>query len=131
MVCALHVMTCCLAMSGRPPPNIDGMTSLKIDNLSYRTDSESLRRKFEKYGDIGDVYVPKDKYGESRGFAFVRFYDKVLSIRRFRFSLPILYSVMPRMQSTEWMARSLMDGIYELILPATTDLNHVSLATQV
>ena len=124
-------MTCCLAMSGRPPPNIDGMTSLKIDNLSYRTDSESLRRKFEKYGDIGDVYVPKDKYGESRGFAFVRFYDKVLSIRRFRFSLPILYSVMPRMQSTEWMARSLMDGIYELILPATTDLNHVSLATQV
>ena len=63
-------------MSGRPPPNIDGMTSLKIDNLSYRTDGESLRRKFEKYGDIGDVYVPKDKYGESRGFAFVRFYDK-------------------------------------------------------
>ena len=65
-----------LAMSGRPPPSIDGMTSLKIDNLSYRTDSESLRRKFEKYGDIGDVYVPKDKYGDTRGFAFVRFYDK-------------------------------------------------------
>jgi len=63
-------------MSGRPPPSIDGMTSLKIDNLSYRTDSESLRRKFEKYGDIGDVYVPKDKYGDTRGFAFVRFYDK-------------------------------------------------------
>merc|ERR1712048_838861 len=64
------------AMSGRPPPNIDGMTSLKIDNLSYRTDSESLRRKFSKYGEIGDVYIPKDKYGESRGFAFVRFLDK-------------------------------------------------------
>ena len=79
-------------MSGRPPPNIDGMVSLKIDNLSYRTDLETLRRKFGKYGDIGDVYVPKDKYGgkhglkplsglvmnclESRGFAFVRFYDK-------------------------------------------------------
>merc|ERR1712235_201925 len=64
------------AMSGRPPPNIDGMVSLKIDNLSYRTDLETLRRKFGKYGEIGDVYVPKDKYGESRGFAFVRFYDK-------------------------------------------------------
>ena len=50
-------------MSGRPPPNIDGMTSLKIDNLSYRTDMDTLRRKFEKYGEIGDVYVPKDKYG--------------------------------------------------------------------
>jgi len=50
-------------MAGRPPPNIDGMVSLKIDNLSYRTDIETLRRKFSKYGEIGDVYVPKDKYG--------------------------------------------------------------------
>ena len=54
-------------MSGRPPPNIDGMVSLKIDNLSYRTDLETLRRKFGKYGDIGDVYVPKDKYGGKNG----------------------------------------------------------------
>ena len=50
-------------MAGRPPPNISGMVSLKIDNLSYRTDGETLRRKFGRYGDIGDVYVPKDKYG--------------------------------------------------------------------
>ena len=48
-------------MSGRPPPNIQGMVSLKIDNLSYRTDSETLRRKFGKYGEIGDVYIPKDR----------------------------------------------------------------------
>merc|ERR1712127_898542 len=63
-------------MSRRPPPDIGGMTSLKIDNLSYRTDAESLRRTFSKFGDIGDVYIPKDKHGESRGFAFVRFHDK-------------------------------------------------------
>merc|ERR1712142_616614 len=63
-------------MAGRAPPNIDGMISLKIDNPSYRTDLETLRRKFGKYGDIGDVYIPKDKYGESRGFAFVRYYSK-------------------------------------------------------
>merc|ERR1712210_368224 len=63
-------------MSRRPPPDIAGMTSLKIDNLSYRTDAESLRRTFGKFGEIGDVYIPKDKHGESRGFAFVRFYDK-------------------------------------------------------
>merc|ERR1712051_415065 len=32
---------------------------------------------FEKYGKIGDVFIPKDKFTrESRGFAFVRFYDK-------------------------------------------------------
>merc|ERR1712088_1249885 len=31
----------------------------------------------EKYGKIGDVFIPKDKFTrESRGFAFVRFYDK-------------------------------------------------------
>merc|ERR1712127_367763 len=63
-------------MSRRPPPDIGGMTSLKIDNLSYRTDAESLRRTFSKFGEIGDVYIPKDKHGESRGFAFVRFHDK-------------------------------------------------------
>merc|ERR1712037_39278 len=63
-------------MSRRPPPDIAGMTSLKIDNLSYRTDAESLRRTFGKFGESGDVYIPKDKHGESRGFAFVRFYDK-------------------------------------------------------
>ena len=50
-------------MSRRPPPDIGGMTSLKIDNLSYRTDAESLRRTFSKFGDIGDVYIPKDKHG--------------------------------------------------------------------
>ena len=48
-------------MSGRPPPDVSGMVSLKIDNLSYRTDNETLRRKFGKYGDIGDVYIPKDR----------------------------------------------------------------------
>ena len=48
-------------MAGRPPPNVSGMISLKIDNLSYRTDTETLRRKFGKYGDIGDVYIPKDR----------------------------------------------------------------------
>merc|ERR1712241_743334 len=64
-------------MTGRPPPNVDGMVSLKIDNLSYRTDTETLRRKFGKYGEIGDVYIPKDRRnGESRGFAFVRYPDK-------------------------------------------------------
>ncbi|EFX69122.1 hypothetical protein DAPPUDRAFT_62581 [Daphnia pulex] len=64
-------------MSGRGPPRIEGMTSLKVDNLTYRTTCEDLRRVFEKYGDVGDVYIPKDRFSrESRGFAFVRFYDR-------------------------------------------------------
>lgn len=62
---------------GRPPPDVDGMTSLKVDNLTYRTSPEALRRVFEKYGRVGDVYIPRDRYTkESRGFAFVRFHDK-------------------------------------------------------
>jgi splicing factor, arginine/serine-rich 2 len=60
----------------RGPPNTEGMISLKVDNLTYRTTPEMLRRVFEKYGDVGDVYIPRDPYTqESRGFAFVRYYD--------------------------------------------------------
>ncbi|GFU33582.1 hypothetical protein NPIL_226081 [Nephila pilipes] len=60
----------------RGAPNIDGMTSLKVDNLTYRTTPEDLKRVFEKYGDVGDVYIPRHPYTrESRGFAFVRFFE--------------------------------------------------------
>ena len=62
---------------GRGPPNIKGMTSLKVDNLTYRTTVEDLKRVFQKYGDVGDVYIPRDaRTNQSRGFAFVRFYDR-------------------------------------------------------
>merc|ERR1711953_1549534 len=65
------------AVMSRGPPNIDGMVSLKVDNLSYRTSTDVLRRKFERYGEIGDAYIPRDRStGESRGFGFVRFHDK-------------------------------------------------------
>ena len=61
----------------RGPPNIHGMTSLKVDNLTYRTNVEDLERCFEKFGEVGDVYIPRDRYRrESRGFAFIRFYEK-------------------------------------------------------
>lgn len=58
---------------GRPPPRIDGMVSLKVDNLTYRTTPEDLRRVFERCGEVGDIYIPRDRFTrESRGFAFVR-----------------------------------------------------------
>jgi len=60
-----------------PPPDTSRMISLKVDNLTYRTTSDDLEYLFEKYGKVGDVYIPKDhRTRESRGFAFVRFYDK-------------------------------------------------------
>jgi len=66
-----------MSHSTRPPPRIDGMISLKVDNLTYRTTPEDLRRVFERCGEVGDIYIPRDRHTrESRGFAFVRFYDK-------------------------------------------------------
>lgn len=48
-----------------------------MDNLTYRTTPEDLRRVFERCGEVGDIYIPRDRHSrESRGFAFVRFYDK-------------------------------------------------------
>lgn len=59
------------------PPNIEGMTSLKVDNLTYRTGIDQLKSVFGKYGDIGDIYIPRDrKHLQSRGFAFIRFWEK-------------------------------------------------------
>ena len=58
-----------------PPPDTSNMVSLKVDNLTYRTSSDDIEYLFEKYGKIGDVFIPKDKFTrESRGFAFVRLY---------------------------------------------------------
>jgi len=60
-----------------PPPDITKMVSLKVDGLSHRSTIEDLESLFEKYGRIGDVYIPKDyRTKESRGFGFVRFYSK-------------------------------------------------------
>merc|ERR1712228_594191 len=51
--------------------------SLKVDGLSHRTCAEDLEGLFDKYGRIGDVYIPKDyRTKESRGFGFVRYYNK-------------------------------------------------------
>ena len=74
------------------------LSLIKVDNLTYRTTPEDLRRVFERCGSVGDIYIPRDRYvfyyilyfayivcsykscfshtRESRGFAFVRFYEK-------------------------------------------------------
>jgi len=56
---------------------IDTLYSLKVDNLTYRTRVEDLRRYFEKFGSIGDIYIPRDQFSRSsRGYAFVRYNKK-------------------------------------------------------
>ncbi|EWM20986.1 splicing arginine serine-rich 2 [Nannochloropsis gaditana] len=62
---------------GRGPPKIDGMTTLKIDNIRYDCTTEDLRELFKDTGEIGDVYIPRDhNSGDNRGFAFVRYHEK-------------------------------------------------------
>ena len=46
--------------SKRGPPEIEGMTSLKVDNLTYRTTVGDLEHVFSKYGELGDVYIPRE-----------------------------------------------------------------------
>lgn len=53
------------------------MVSLKVDGLSHRTNTDDLESLFEKYGKVGDVYIPKDyRTKDNRGFGFVRYFSK-------------------------------------------------------
>ncbi|CAE7231828.1 rsp-4 [Symbiodinium natans] len=57
-------------------PDVNHLHSVKIDNISCSQDEvisvkEELREKFSKFGEIGDVYIPRD-----RNFAFVRYLEK-------------------------------------------------------
>jgi len=71
----------------RPPPRIEGMVSLKVDNLTYRTTPEDLRRVFERCGEVGDIYIPRDRFTrESRGFAFVRYVVSMRCVEHFYFT---------------------------------------------
>lgn len=49
---------------------------LYIGNLDFRTDQGYLRDKFGKYGELTDVFVPRDDRGDSRGFAFITYAEK-------------------------------------------------------
>lgn len=81
-----------MSRGGRAAPNIEGMYTLKVpfphficpllqsvsplqvDNISYRTMEDDLGRVFDRYGEIGDIYIPKDFMGGgNKGFGFVRF----------------------------------------------------------
>ncbi|XP_031281033.1 serine/arginine-rich SC35-like splicing factor SCL30A isoform X1 [Pistacia vera] len=51
-------------------------TSLLVRNLRHDCRPEDLRRPFEQFGALKDIYLPRDYYtGEPRGFGFVQFVD--------------------------------------------------------
>ncbi|KAJ5188014.1 Nucleotide-binding alpha-beta plait [Penicillium cf. griseofulvum] len=50
------------------------MSKLFIGGLSWNTDDQSLRARFEEFGVVEDATVVKDRdTGRSRGFGFVRY----------------------------------------------------------
>eukprot|EP00913_Durusdinium_trenchii_P018496 g17378.t1 len=60
-------------------PDISGMTSLKVDitgAIPETWTADELRRKFERFGDIGDVFIPRERFSDRpRPFGFVRFME--------------------------------------------------------
>jgi splicing factor, arginine/serine-rich 2 len=61
----------------KPPPNVDGMYTLKVDNVPSNVSPDALKDFFTPYGEIGDIHIPR-RFGthEAKGYAFVRFLDK-------------------------------------------------------
>lgn len=52
------------------PPDISETVSLLVLNLSFRTTPHDLRAQFQEFGELADVYIPRNREsGESRGFA--------------------------------------------------------------
>jgi hypothetical protein len=94
---------------------VDVMYSLKVDNLTYRTRVEDLRRYFDKFGPIGDIYIPRDQFSRSsRGYAFVRYVFSLTNSFFFIFfsSKVLIKNVMQKMHLIVWMELILMDVKY-------------------
>ncbi|KAL0335123.1 UNVERIFIED_CONTAM: Serine/arginine-rich splicing factor SC35 [Sesamum radiatum] len=61
----------------RPTDIADITYSLLVLNVNFRTTADDLFPLFEKYGNVIDVFIPRDRRtGESHGFAFVRYMYK-------------------------------------------------------
>eukprot|EP01029_Cantina_marsupialis_P029746 TRINITY_DN782124_c0_g1_i1.p1 TRINITY_DN782124_c0_g1~~TRINITY_DN782124_c0_g1_i1.p1 ORF type:complete len:205 (-),score=35.83 TRINITY_DN782124_c0_g1_i1:319-933(-) len=66
-----------MSRPNRALPEISEMISLLVANIDFKTRQTDLDHYFKKYGEIGDIFIPRNKRtGESRGFAFVRYYHK-------------------------------------------------------
>jgi len=51
--------------------------SVRVGELPENVQEQELRDAFDRWGKIGDVWIPKDHdTGRTRGFAFVRYYKR-------------------------------------------------------
>jgi hypothetical protein len=49
----------------------DDKNKLFVGNLPFKATPEELREVFSQFGEVLDVFIPRDSIGEPRGFAFV------------------------------------------------------------
>ena len=75
-----------------------------------------LKKIFEKFGEIRDVYTPIDFYTKRpRGFAFIEFVGALVSVANQAgsptYAFPMQTSAMRMMQKLNWMGRPLMEGV--------------------
>merc|ERR1719220_1219450 len=55
----------------------EDMFSLKCVDLSLRTTKDDIKAKFDRFGEIGDIFFPPDREtGASRGFCYVRYFKR-------------------------------------------------------
>ncbi|EFJ50142.1 hypothetical protein VOLCADRAFT_73973 [Volvox carteri f. nagariensis] len=61
---------------GPASAGVRNKVSVLVRNIPLNYTAEDLRAKFEKFGELRDVYIPRDYYTQrSRGFGFIEFRD--------------------------------------------------------
>jgi len=49
--------------------------SVLVKNLNFKTNADAIRREFDRFGDIKDIYIPLDyRTQRAKGFGFIEFY---------------------------------------------------------
>ncbi|OMJ95844.1 hypothetical protein SteCoe_747 [Stentor coeruleus] len=66
----------CIYYLDKPDPQVNTVTyrTLFVYNISYETSEDTLRKKFETFGEIVTLYIVRDFVtGESNGYAFIEY----------------------------------------------------------
>ena len=50
---------------------IDDKNKLFVGNLPFKATVDDIKELFSQYGEVTDVFIPLNSFGEPRGFAFV------------------------------------------------------------
>eukprot|EP00980_Cylindrotheca_fusiformis_P006142 scaffold1319_cov126-Cylindrotheca_fusiformis.AAC.31 len=49
----------------------EGATKLYVGNISFESTKDDIQEYFGQYGEVNDVFIPVNKFGDSRGFCFI------------------------------------------------------------